>query len=61
MNKHLERLLTGSVVIATIALIAACIWFLIEIRILHWLVLFTVASWVIGTIVKKWGFKDDKP
>jgi hypothetical protein len=61
MNKQLERLMTGSILLAALGLVIACLWFLIKIDILHWLILFAIASWVVGTIVKKWGFKDDEP
>jgi hypothetical protein len=55
MSKHLERLMLGSVLLVSIGLIFACLWFLLEIRILHWFVLFLGFSWLIGAVVKKLG------
>jgi hypothetical protein len=59
MSKHLERLMLGSVLLVSIGLVFACLWFLLEIRILHWFVLFLGFSWLIGAVVKKLGGGDD--
>jgi hypothetical protein len=59
MYKHLDRLILGSVLLGSIGFIFACLWFLLEIRILHWFVLFLGSSWLIGMIVRKLGGRDD--
>lgn len=58
MNKNIEYTMLGATVLLVIGLVTACLWFLYEIRVLHWVIIFMIMSWLMGAAIRKWGFEE---